>query len=368
MLLTSTERTRQTNSTTQGVALIAGVTGLSGSSLAHELLEQGWTVYGISRRAPQGMPDVRHVAADLTDAEATKHALRGLPITHAFFNTWAAQESEQKSIEVNGAMMRSFLHGIDGTADLQHVGLVTGMKHYVGPFEAQARIIPVTPFREGQSRLDYPNFYYEVLDVLIEESQRRGFTWNDHRPHTLIGYGLANQMNMGVTLALYGTICRETGRKFTFPGTQAQWNGLNDVTDVRILAQHMHWAATIPEAANEALNVVNGDVFRWSQLWPALAEALGAEPEPWSETNQPLAEQMADAPSVWPGIAQKHGLEPVDIENVASWWHTDADLGREYEAVTDMSKSRRLGFSSYQTTEQSFRDVFAYLREANIIP
>lgn len=72
--------------------------------------------------------------------------------------------------------------------------------------------------------------------------------------------------------------------------------------------------------------------------------------------------------SVWPEIARKHDLEPIDIGNVASWWHTDADLGRKYEAVTDMGKSRSLGFSDYRTTEQSFLDVFDGLRRANIIP
>ena len=46
-------------------------------------------------------------------------------------------------------------------------------------------------------------------------------------------------MNMGVTLAVYATICRETGRPFVFPGSAQQWNGLTDVTDARVLAKHM---------------------------------------------------------------------------------------------------------------------------------
>jgi hypothetical protein len=82
---------------------------------------------------------------------------------------------------------------------------------------------------------------------------------------------LGNAMNMGVTLAVYATICRETGRPFLFPGSAAQWNGLTDMTDARLLARHQEWAATTDAARNQAFNVVNGDVFRWSWMWMRLA-------------------------------------------------------------------------------------------------
>jgi hypothetical protein len=74
-------------------------------------------------------------------------------------------------------------------------------------------------------------------------------------------------MNMGVTLAVYGTICRETERPFVFPGSWEQWNFLTDVCDAQLLARHMEWAATTPKAHNEAFNSVNGDIFRW-RFWP----------------------------------------------------------------------------------------------------
>jgi hypothetical protein len=48
--------------------------------------------------------------------------------------------------------------------------------------------------------------------------------------------------------------------------------------------------------------------------------------------------------------------------------HTDADLGREIEVVTDMTKSRLAGFHEYQPTLGSFLDLFAKLREDRIIP
>jgi hypothetical protein len=49
-------------------------------------------------------------------------------------------------------------------------------------------------------------------------------------------------------------------------------------------------------------------------------------------------------------------------------WHTDADLGRPIEVVTDMSKSRRLGFKAYQPTDDSFMDLFERLRADRLIP
>ncbi len=53
-------------------------------------------------------------------------------------------------------------------------------------------------------------------------------------------------------------------------------------------------------------------------------------------------------------LAAKHGLAEPDLNVLASAWHTDADLGRPIEVVTDMSKSRKLGFLDYQATNESF--------------
>jgi hypothetical protein len=77
---------------------------------------------------------------------------------------------------------------------------------------------------------------------------------------------------------------------------------------------------------------------------------------------------MADAGDVWPGIVRRHGLRDTTVERLASWWHTDADLGRTIETFTDMGRSRRLGFFGVRDTESSFTDLFARLREERIVP
>jgi nucleoside-diphosphate-sugar epimerase len=227
---------------------------------------------------------------------------------------------------------------------------------------------PDTPFSEDQPRLPYENFYYVQEDVLFAAAERDGFTWSVHRPHTLIGWALGNAMNMGVTLAAYAAICRETGRGFQYPGSQEQWEAVTDVTDAGLLADHLVWAATTPAAANQALNIVNGDVFRWRRLWPRLAAALDVEPVPFNGEPAPLERQMVDAEEIWPEIVRRHGLRDLKIEKLASWWHTDADLGRTVETFTDMGRSRRLGFLGVRDSESSFTDLFSRLRAERIVP
>ena len=173
---------------------------------------------------------------------------------------------------------------------------------------------------------------------------------------------------MGTTLAVYASICKETESPFIWPGSSAQWNGLSDVTDVRILAKHLIWAATTPAAHNEAFNITNGDVFRWSWLWGKLADWFGIEFQGYRDTIKPLEKQMEEKEVLWQDIADRYGLKEPNLNKLASPWHTDLDLGRPIEVMTDMSKSRKLGFTVYQSTKDSFFDLFEQLRENRIIP
>jgi nucleoside-diphosphate-sugar epimerase len=352
-----------------GSALVVGASGIVGNNLARRLREQGWQVHGLARRPPTEIEGVIPVAADLLDPASLRAALQGLKPTALFISTWLRQKTEAENIRVNSAMVRNVLDVVSNAGSVRHVALVTGLKHYLGPFEAYGKgKLPATPFREDQPRLDIENFYYAQEDEVFAAAKRDGFGWSVHRPHTIIGYAVGNAMNMGVTLAVYATICRETGRPFSFPGSAMQWNGLTDMTDAGLLARHLEWAATTEAARNQAFNVVNGDVFRWSWMWTRLADWFGLQPAKYSGEGIPLERQLADAGPVWTDIARKHRLAENDLAVLASAWHTDADLGRPIEVVTDMGKSRKLGFLDYQVTEDSFFKLFARLREARIIP
>ncbi|MCB1487670.1 MAG: SDR family oxidoreductase [Bauldia sp.] len=349
-------------------ALIVGATGLSGSYAGRLLKEDGWTVVTLSRSDVDLPWSDRHIAADLTDAAATAAALeRASDVTHVFYCTWSREANEDENVRVNALMIRNLFDGLAG-APIRHAALVTGLKHYLGSFDDYAKVKPYTPFLESSPRLPGPNFYYAQEDVLFEMAEKRGFTWSVHRPHTMIGFVIGNAMNMAVTLAVYASICKETGRPFVYPGSPEQYNAVTDVSDARILAEQLHWAATDPDAANTPFNIVNGDVFRWTWLWAQIADYFGLEVGAYPGHPTPLEEQMADAPAIWAGIVEKHGLQDIPVTRLASWWHSDADLGRTLECFTDMTNSRVRGFAAYQQTPRSFFDVFDELRAQRIIP
>ena len=274
-------------------ALIIGASGVIGSNLATHLLAQGWQVTGVSRGRTPVPAGCACLPLDATDGAAVSAALAGLDASHVFFTAWARQANEQENIRVNGAMVANVLAALGPTGHLRHAALVTGLKHYLGPFDAYGKgSVPVTPFREEQGRQTVENFYYEQEDRLFDAAARYGFTWSVHRPHTIIGYALGNAMNMGLTLAVYANLCKASGQPFVFPGSPAQWHA----------------------------------------------------------------------------IAQQHDLAETDISRLASWWHTDADLGRPMEVMTDMGKSRKAGFLDYQDTQDAFIALFERLKAQRVIP
>jgi nucleoside-diphosphate-sugar epimerase len=352
------------------VALVVGASGITGSNLADKLIAKGWNAYGLARNPNHDMERLKPVSADLLNIGSLEPALADVKPTHVFITSWMRNDTEAENIRVNSLMVRNLLAVLSPKKSVQHVALVTGLKHYLGPFEAYAKegFLPETPLREEQPRLNIENFYYAQEDEVYAAAERDGFTWSIHRPHTVIGKAVGNMMNLGTTLATYATICKETGRPFTWPGSSAQWNGLSDVTDARVLAEHLIWASTTAAAFNEAFNVVNGDIFRWSWLWKKLAAYFGIEAIGFDGTIHPLEKEMADDAALWQKIAEKYQLKEPDLSRMASPWHTDLDLGRPIEVMTDMSKSRKLGFTVYQQTDESFYDLFEQLFNDGLIP
>jgi len=352
------------------IALVVGASGIIGSNLAENLISKGWTTFGLARNPSKDIENLNPVAADLLDPESLRTALAEVNPTHVFITSWMRNDTEAENIRVNGLMVRNLLEALSPKKSVQHVALVTGLKHYLGPFEAYAKegFLPETPLREEHPRLDIENFYYAQEDEVYAAADRDGFTWSIHRPHTVIGKAVGNMMNLGTTLAVYATICKETGRPFQWPGSAAQWNGLSDVTDARVLAEHLIWASTTKAASNEAFNVVNGDVFRWSWLWKQLADSFGIEAVGYDGTIHPLESAIENDVTLWEQIAQKYNLKEDSLNRLASAWHTDLDLGRPIEVMTDMSKSRKLGFTVFQKTSDSFFDLFEKLKAEQLIP
>lgn len=357
------------SATARRSALVIGGTGISGRALVRELVAQGWQTTSLSRRPAPTQDGVHAVLADLTDAGSVQAALAGLDPTHVFFTAWSRMPTEAENITVNAAMVRNVLDAAGPSGTLRHVALVTGLKHYLGPFEAYATgSTRDTPFHEDEPRLDTPNFYYAQEDELWDAAGRHGFAWSVHRSHTMVGHATGNAMNLGQTLAAQAALCRAEGLPFVFPGNEVQWNGITDMTDSGLLARQMIWAASTPGLPSQAYNTANGDVFRWRWMWPRIAELLGVEPEGYAGRPRPLGEQMADKSAAWRRLAEREGLSEPDLDRVASWWHTDSDLNRPVECFTDMARSRNAGFTEYADTLASFAGLFKELRGARVIP
>ena len=162
---------------TPRTALVAGATGIAGSALVDRLTADGWQVIALSRTPVEARPGVVPVSADLTSADSLREALGDLRPDTVFFTAWLRQDTEAENIAVNAGMLRDLLAAL-AHAPLRHVALMTGLKHYLGPFEAYGEgDMPDTPFHEDEQRLPVDNFYYAQEDELFAAAERQGFTW-----------------------------------------------------------------------------------------------------------------------------------------------------------------------------------------------
>ncbi len=350
-------------------ALIVGSTGIVGQSVGRQLVDQGWQVFGLSRSGADVVEGMTDLTADLLDAAGLGIALSGTSPELVIITAWMRHDTEAENITVNSAIVRNVLAAIESEHSVRHVALTTGLKHYLGPFEFYGKaVMAETPFHENEERSDFPNFYYAQEDELFAAAARNGFTWSVHRAHTVFGFATGNVMNMALTLSVYATLCRELNQPFIFPGSTEQWNGLTDITDADLLGEQLIWAGTTTAGENEAFNIANGDVFRWRWLWPQIAAYFGIEWEGYDSEPRPLEPRMADSAGAWAAIAEKYHLVERDIGKLASWWHTDGDLGRTIECLTDMNKSKMAGFLNFRPTNDSFFDKVERYRAARIIP
>ena len=99
-----------------------------------------------------------------------------------------------------------------------------------------------------------------------------------------------------------------------------------------------------------------------------LPEDKEFELDRYNKREQSLEAEMAGQEQAWREIVAKHDLRPTELNEIASWWHTDGDLGRRVATFADMTKSRDRGFTAYQDSVRSFTDAFDRLRAAKVLP
>ena len=91
---------------------------------------------------------------------------------------------------------------------------------------------------------------------------------------------------------------------------------------------------------NAAFNVTNGDSFRWSRVWPLLAQWFGMPCG--GPRNMKLATWMADKGPVSDRFVAEHGLEPRSLESLASWEFADFVFAKDWDLLTDNRCRRRI--------------------------
>ncbi|KAF3456309.1 hypothetical protein FNV43_RR00959 [Rhamnella rubrinervis] len=367
------------------VALVVGVTGMAGLSLAEALkspnaLGGPWKVYGAARRPmpvwfPPSVVD-SFITLDAMNLDDTSQKLSPISnqVTHVFWVAIQMRQAEEDNVTVNSVMLSNVINVLKSApgSRLTHITLQTGTKHYMGPIfdptlSAQLGQQNDTPFREDMARLPYPNFYYALEDLAA--SYGPTVTYSVHRSSIIIGASSRSVHNGLLTLAAYAEICKHEGLRFRFPGTRYTWEHFCDMSDARVLAEQQIWAAVTPRAKNEAFNCTNGDVFTWRSLWKVLCEAFNLEFEPLDETQDfDFVGLMKGKGGVWDDIVAKHGLHRTKLEEISCPEALNHVLHFGFQHVCSMNKSREYGFNKHVDTLNSMKMWVARLRQMKIIP
>ncbi|AJY75123.1 SDR family oxidoreductase [Paenibacillus beijingensis] len=350
--------------TTRKVALVAGAQGVIGRNLIDYLVTQDdWEVIGLSRRGGRSEGLVRHVAVDLLDKDDCHEKLGGLSeVTHIFYAAYQDRPTWAELVPPNLAMLVNAVETIEAAAaNLQHVSLMQGYKVYgghLGPFK--------TPARETDAYFMPPEFMFDQQTFLEGRQKGKAWTWSAIRPAVVGGFALGNPMNLAMAIAVYASISKELGLPLRFPGKPGAYDKLLEMTDSGLLARATVWAATDPKCANQAFNINNGDLFRWSEMWPKIARYFELEVAPPLPMSLHIV--MADKEPLWNAIIKKYDLGPHPYKDVSSWGFGDFVFSWDYDMFADGSKARRFGFHEYMDTEAMFFALFDDFRRRKIIP
>jgi nucleoside-diphosphate-sugar epimerase len=345
------------------VALIAGAQGVIGRNLAAHLVSTGeWEVIGLSRRGGADEDAVRHIAVDLLDAQDTADKLGGLTtVTHIFYAAYIDASTWAALVPPNLAMLKNLVTVMEPIAkQLQHVSLMQGYKVYgahLGPFK--------TPARESDAGHMPPEFNVDQQVFLEQQQQGKTWSWSAIRPSVVGGFALGNPMNLALAIAVYASMSKELGLPLRFPGKPGAYDKLIEMTDAGLLAKATTWAATAGNAANQAFNINNGDLFRWNEMWPEIARYFELEVAP--PLPMSLDVIMSDKAALWEQMKTRYQLKDVSYEAVSSWRFADFVFSWDYDMFADGSKARRAGFHEYIETKEMFFSLFDDFRQRGII-
>jgi nucleoside-diphosphate-sugar epimerase len=353
--------------------LITGASGLLGVAAIERFLDAGWDVVGVSRRKPE-LPsgrDIDFLSVDLRDREKARAAFEPLTdVTHIAYTALhekpelVAGWSSKDQIDTNNTMLRNVVEPIVRSAtNFQHISVLQGTKVY----GVHLHPIPI-PARERDARKDHPNFFFDQEAYVGEMGAKHGFSYTALRPQLVTG-PTPGALNVLPAIGAYAAIRREKGEPFGFPGGPSfVW----EAADADLVGDVAVWAAQSPQAANEAFNITNGDVFEWRNVWPGIAETLGVEAGP--DTPMSVTAYLAEHADVWGKIVTKYGLRSRSLRDLVGQGDQHADFAFAYgapagpRAFVSTVKLRQAGFVKVVDTEVSFRKALQSLIDNKLLP
>jgi nucleoside-diphosphate-sugar epimerase len=339
--------------------LIAGASGLVGFAAARHFARlPDWKVIAISRRLPEGLPDVELISVDLGDrARSAEVCGQMRDVTHlvyaalfekpGLFRGWR----DPDQMETNQRMLENLFEPLRRAASgLQHVTLLQGTKAYGAHLGSIA-----IPARERTPRHPHANFYWLQEDYLRAQQTGQAWRWTILRPQVIFGESLGSHMNLIPAIGAYAALEREA-------------------VDADLLARACEWAATSPACANETFNINNGDVFEWRAVWPTIAETLGMAVGPDAPAS--LAATMPPREGEWRAIVRKYKLSsPESFADFVGQGFIYADGQFAYGAtqappttLVSTIKARQAGFHDCMDTEDMFRKWFRAFQARGWLP
>lgn len=344
------------------VALVTGPNGIVGFNLMEELAASGWRAIGVGR-SPLILPlPGRFISADLGSAEATCRNLASCSkITDLFFSAYIFDPDPYREIGRNIDLLRNTLDALRAVgAPLRHLVLYQGGKAYgahLGPFR--------TPAKESDPRVAVPLFYYAQEDLVRSRAREDGFTFTVLRPNHILGLGFGGFVNLLHYIALYASVCKASGLPLAFPGGRSGYSSLFEMTDARLLARASIWATQEVRAQDETFNITNGDLVRWENIWPRLADYFGIPLAPPLDID--LAAFMGDKAQLWQDLSHRHRLQG-EFETLANWPFASGFLSIGHDIHSSTIKIRRAGFMECLDSEERLFALLDELRLRRLIP
>lgn len=360
------------------VHLVVGAGGVAGAGITRHLaFATADPVYALSRRGsvePDLVGRVTPLVADLSDADATRAAMRRAQPTHVYY---AAQAAGVTAADVhprqtqavlrfvrpfvraltrvpllagavctdlgrrsglvdrgqNLAMFRNLLASLN-EAPVAHVALLTGGRTYGVHLGSLWAGYPGV-LREDGPRPPGRSWYADVERALV--AAPGAFTRSVHRPHFVLGAAATANASLLHTLGGYAALCRAARRPLLFLGGPDVFERRGEAVDAELIGAQMRWAASTP---GEYL-VTNGAPGLWTEVWPALAERYGLA---WDVPSRPCAlpEVIPNPEEVW--SSSRVGLPPLSMAAAFSVPLLHQAMVITWDVTYDMQRSRARGF------------------------